>query len=459
MNFVELKHKLVSGEFDILVGLVEDEHFDAKSGKYDFSDDGGRLELAKDVSSFANRSGGIIVIGAKTTDDPSFYGRRVESISLFPFSLINPPDYHNVIKDWMYPRPDNIEIEWIPSKNESDRGLVYIFIPDQPENLRPFLIKKDIDPTSNRKRKEILFGYVERVSHSSDPVTVENLHTMLRLGKENRWKEDVGNRLAAIEAKLSESPEEKERKNNLEQIILSRVSKSIDACGLTNYRTYSLAISPTEQTEVGSILTSTPDSIAKTMEEPPQLRYAGWAMETGDRAKIIGGELRRVKSDEYKILDLYRDGTLIFACRADEALLGWGHTFGKTRINPIALVEITYMFFNFYELVFKRLEPSVQECRVWIQFRNLHEGGLITSLAPYGVDAHAQRTDFYRRNAPESNYLGQVSVDITAFSASKAALAVLREIYGWFGIEQDKIPYLTDDLTGVDVEKLKNPKH
>jgi predicted HTH transcriptional regulator len=161
MNFIELKQKLASSEFDILIGLVEDEHFDAKSGKYDLSSDGGRLELAKDVSSFANRSGGIIVIGAKTTDDPSFYGRRIESISVFPFSLINPPDYHNVIKDWMYPRPDNTEIEWVPSKNESDKGLVYIFIPDQPQNLRPFLIKKDIDPTTNRKRKEILFGYVE----------------------------------------------------------------------------------------------------------------------------------------------------------------------------------------------------------------------------------------------------------------------------------------------------------
>lgn len=457
MNFVDLKNNLVSNEFDMLVGLVEDEHFDAKSGKYDFSDDAGKLELAKDVSSFANRLGGIIVIGAKTTEDPAFYGRRVESISLFPFSLINPSDYHNVIKDWIYPRPDNIEIEWVPSKNESDKGLVYIFVPNQPENLRPFLIKKDIDLTTNRKRKEILFGYVERVSHTSDPVTVEHLHTMLRISRENRWKEDLGRRLAAIEAKLSESPEQKERKKNLEQIILSRVSKSIEACGLTNHRTYSLVISPNEHSEVRSLLTSTADSIAKLMEEPPHLRYAGWALDTGDRAKIIGGELRRVKSDEYKILDLYRDGTLILSCRADETHLGFGQSFGKTRINPIALVETTYMFFNFYELVLKRLEPPVQVCRVWIQFRNLHENSLVTSLAPHGVDAHAQRVDIYRRNAPESNYLGGASIDATTFDASKAALAVLREIYGWFGIEEDKIPYLTDDLTGVDVEKIKNP--
>jgi hypothetical protein len=41
---------------------------------------------------------------------------------------------------------------------------------------------------------------------------------MLRLGKENRWQEDVGNRLSAIEAKLSESPQEKERKKTLREL-------------------------------------------------------------------------------------------------------------------------------------------------------------------------------------------------------------------------------------------------
>lgn len=240
--------------------------------------------------------------------------------------------------------------------------------------------------------------------------------------------------------------------------MLTRVGKSIDAAGLTKYRTYSLAVSPVDSTEVRSILSSTSDSIAKLLEEPPELRYGGWGMETGDRAKLIAGELRRVKSDEYKVVDLYRDGTLVFACRADEALLGWGNTFGRTRINPIALVEITYMFFNFYDVVLKKLDPPAKDCRVWIQFQNLHESGEITSLAPHGVAARTQRIDFYRHNAPESNYLGRISIAASSFDASKAALVVLKEIYAWFGIEAEKIPYLTDDNSAVDVEKIKNPK-
>ncbi|MBI5475076.1 MAG: hypothetical protein HY961_22255 [Ignavibacteriae bacterium] len=455
MNFIDLRSRLASGEFDFLIGLVEDEHFDAKSGKYDLIGESGKLELAKDVSSFANRSGGIIVIGAKTTDDPAFYGRRIDSVSLFPFNLINPTDYHNIIKDWIYPRPENVDVDWIPSKDESDKGLVYIFVPDQPENLRPFLLKKDVDPSTNRRRKEILFGYAERVSHSSDPVTVEAFHLMVRHGRENRWKEDIGSRLAAIEARLSESPEEKERKKNLEQIVLPRVGRSVEAAGLKEHRTYSLVVSPVDSTEVESILSSTPDSIASLLEQPPPLRYAGWGMETGDRAKLIGGEIRRVKADEYKVLDLYRDGTLVFACRADEALLGWGNRFGKTRINPVALIETTYMFFKFYELVLARLEPVINEARVWVLFHNLHSGGEITSLAPHGVDSTSQITDFYKRDAPENDYVGRVRIEIQNFDASRTAVLILREIYGWFGIESDKIPYLTTDKAAIDVERIK----
>ena len=458
MTFTEIRNQLVSGDFGFLVGLVEDEHFDAKNGKYDLSSEAAKQELAKDISSFANRSGGLIIIGLQTSNDALFYGRRVASISTVPFSMINPPDYHNVIKDWIYPRPKEIEIDWVVSKEEPTKGLAYIFVPNQPENLRPFLIKKDIDPATNRKRKEILFGYVERISHSSDPVGIESLHTMFRLGRENRWKEDVGVRLAAIEAKISEPPEVSKRKQNLEQIVFSRLEKALEASGLRDHRTYCLAVSPVDTTEVQSILSSTASSIAKLMEEPPELRYGGWAMETGDSARLIDGELRRVKSDGYKILEVYRDGTFIFACRADEALLGWGPTFGKTRINPLALIETTYMYFSFYEHVLKRFQKPANKLQVWIQFRNLHAQGMITSLAPHGVEAFSHRSGLYQRNAPETKFNTRIDIDPANFEPAQIALRALKETYAWFGIEDDKIPYTTADGNAVNVEMIKNLK-
>ena len=138
MTYAEIKNEIDAANFDVLIGLIEDEHFEAKSGKYDFSNDSGKLELAKDVSSFANRSGGIIVIGAKTSDNPAFFGRRVDALSLTTCDLINESDYHNVIKLGFYPCPDNIQIAWVPSTQDLQRGLFYILIPNQLENLRPF---------------------------------------------------------------------------------------------------------------------------------------------------------------------------------------------------------------------------------------------------------------------------------------------------------------------------------
>ena len=458
MNFIDLKNTIISGSFNILIGMLEDEHFEVKSGKYDFSSDHGKQELAKDISSFANRSGGIIVIGAKTTDDPSFFGRRVDSISPFSVSLINPSDYHNVIKDWIYPRPENIEIEWIPLETDPDLGLLYIFIPNQPDNIRPFLLKKEIDPQTGRKRKEILFGYVERLSHTSDPVSVSSFHSMIRQGRENRWKEDFDNRLAAIEGKLSESPEDKERKKNFSQLAIARIDKAIDAVGLKEQRTYSLAISPLELTQVRSFLSSSADSISKLLEKPPQLRNNGWGMDTEDRARIIGGELRRVKSDEYKVIDLYRDGTLIFSCRADESLLCWGQNYNHKRINPLALIETTYLFFNLYTNILEWLDPPVKDLRLWIQFKNLQSNEEISSLAPYGVGTTAQLFGHNRKSAPDNNYLNELSVTVSEFKDTLTAVSALREIYAWFGIEVDQIPYLVDDHSAIDINKIINQR-
>ncbi|HEY9165077.1 MAG TPA: hypothetical protein VIS48_02835 [Candidatus Kryptonia bacterium] len=453
MDFLQLKDKLLLGEFDSLIGMIEDEHFDAKSGKYDFSREAGKQELAKDVSSFANRSGGIIVIGAKTKDDnPAFFGRRVESISLLPTSTINPTDYHNVMKEWIYPIPERIEADWALSKSDPTRGLFYIFIPAQPEDPRPFLITKDVDPATNLKRKEILFGYVERVSHSSNPASAKTIHTTLRHGRENRWREEVANRLAAIEFTLSEPPEDKERRKNLQGVVEKKVDVAIEAAGLGPYRAYGLAICPVDSSMVQAFLSSASDSIARKMEQPPVLRKNGWDMYTSGRADLVGGDLRRAKSDEYKILDLWRDGTLVCVLRGDESLLG--HVFGRTRINSLTLIELTYMFFNFYELVLKKLKPPVNKLKAWWFFRNVHQDNEATALAPGPIDRIGGR-GYNLFEAPSDSVLGEVELSAINFDAAKDSAKLLKDVYGWFRIDSDNIPYLTDDKSSVNLEIIK----
>jgi len=367
-------------------------------------------------------------------------------------------DYQNILDDWIYPKLNGIRIAWTPSKDDHTKGLVHIFIPNQPGTLRPFLIKKDIDPTTNQKRKEILFGYAERLSHSSKPATIETLHTMLRLGRENQRFQNLEGRVAIIETLLSQRSEETERKKNLELIVSKRIDQAVDAANLRSIPHYSITTTPMESTEVESLLSSTDDSITRLLENPPKLRYAGWAMETEDRARLVGGELRRVKVEQYKLLDLYRDGTLVFVCTADESLLGWGNTFGRGRINPLALIEITYMYFDFYSKVINRFASPVRSLQVEVRLENLLSKETKFSLAPHGVGAMSQRIPHYLHAAPETRFSFRRKLDLDTFDAAKAAYQVIREIYAWFGIEEDRIPYLTRERNAVSVDRLKDPK-
>jgi len=449
----ELKNAIDRGDFDALIDLIEDEHLEAKGGKYDTSLEAGKQELAKDVSSFANGSGGIIVIGPKTSDDPAFYGRRISEVNLVPFDLINSSDYHNIIKAWIYPRPQGIDIKWISSNQQPGRGLFYVFVPNQPENLRPFLITKDIDLATNRKRKEILFGYAERVSHTSDPLDFHAVHTLIRLGRENRWREQLDGRLASIETKLSHSPNQEQSAGQLEEALSSRTAIALEAGGLEDLRSFSLAISPIQIADVRSFLSSGDESIARIIENPPSLRQYGWGVSTGNPARLISGELRRTMVEGYSVLDLYRDGTLVFACRADERLLGFN--LGKTRINPVALVETTYQFLALYDLVLKDLTNQPTDLQLSIQFRHMHRAGLVATLSPYGVDSTYQSLPQFQRGAPGNDYQKQISIDAAHAKPAIAAFLALREIYAWFGIEEDKIPYLNQDSTAVDPETIK----
>ena len=259
----------------------------------------------------------------------------------------------------------------------------YIFTPNQPEHLRPFLIKKDIDPTTNRRRKEILFGLVERVSHSSDPTSIEALHGQLRVGREASWRRESIQGLIHLESRRVEAQEQFERKKNLESLLTTRAQTAIESVGLKGKPCYSLVTAPIEITEVQTLLSSGPDSIARLLENPPSLRYAGWGMETETLSSLGGTPAGQ--SQEYELLDLYRDGTFVFACTADHSLLGWGNTFGDGRINPLALIEITYMYFYFYTEIVKKFSTSIDRLQIEVRFqKSFRERAQILTFTVWG---------------------------------------------------------------------------
>ena len=168
--------KIISdGDFKSLIGKIENDFFDCKGQIYDLKNESSKRELAKDVSSFANLNGGYILIGPKTKNSETHFGDEVIEISLFDQNLVNPNQYLNVIKDWIYPDEiQGIKVYWKASKIDNNKGIIVIEIPAQKESLKPFLISKIVE--EEKKISETIFGYAERKRDRSDPKKIKDIY-------------------------------------------------------------------------------------------------------------------------------------------------------------------------------------------------------------------------------------------------------------------------------------------
>jgi len=75
-------------------------------------------------------------------------------------------------------------------------------------------------------------------------------------------------------------------------------------------------------------------------------------------------------------------------------------------------------------------------------------------LAPHALTSAAQMFGMEMHEAPESAVTITRKFQITTFEPTAAAYAVVREIYLWFGVNDDKIPYITD--SHVDTSAIVN---
>lgn len=222
----ELEKIISGGDFNLLVGKIENDFFDCKSQIYDLNKEYSKRELAKDVSSFANLNGGYILIGPKTKDSETRFGEEINEINSIDKSLIDTNQYNNVINDWIYPKIDGVEIKWITMK-EDNKGILIIKIPPQRVNQKPFLIKKNVE---GKKNTEVIFGYSRRKQDKSEPLKIEDLHRAVRDGLlydkniENRF-----NNLESIIQPILNKRREEEQENKDKEIINKRVNNILQS--------------------------------------------------------------------------------------------------------------------------------------------------------------------------------------------------------------------------------------
>jgi hypothetical protein len=180
LGLEDIRALVESGDLQKFVGEFEGPHLDAKSQPYVFTDgDHAKRELAKDITAFANASGGCIIIGADTVRPALQEGEQISGLKPFPVTLFSTDQYEKIIEEWLYPRPGGLIVRWYPDPNIPTSGVGLIFVPAQDPVTKPYMITRTI---VEKKSTETLFGYAERRLDRTYVKSVVELQHALRVG-------------------------------------------------------------------------------------------------------------------------------------------------------------------------------------------------------------------------------------------------------------------------------------
>lgn len=414
---------LKSGHFDQFKGAIEDDSLEYKAEPYRLDDEHQKHELAKDVSALANAKGGVIIIGVQTERDVTHSTDIIVKIRSFPSTLIKVSQYEDVVRAWVYPPIKQLEIKWFQSSADASLGLVGIIVPEQDALWRPFLLTRSIEQSG--RISTTLFGYAERGNGKSVPMSVQQLHTILRDG----YRVGTG-------ALIPISPTKSETSRDLREQLDAKIEKAIEAVSLGDRPVFILAATPTESTDVELLFSGRDTEPVKLLEAPPELRPHGFGPGAGMNSRIIEGKCRRTVIPEYKLLEAWRDGSIIMIAAGDAEFLAWGNRSDNSlRINQLVLIECAYLFAKLTHafLHYASPEPRSFNYVLSIQRMSLKDHcilfpGPLTEF-PHGEN-RASGSDF------TVSLRGNIADDpgITSYQ-------LISRVYHWFGFEDDRIPY------------------
>lgn len=429
----EIIEILKKKDFSSLIGLPESIFFDAKREPYNLSDNKCKQELAKDISSSANSVGGVVVIGLDAPKDVNQSFDIVKSLTRIKHSSINVETYKNIIKDWVYPIPIGLEIDFIEDSNQL--GFLFIYIPTQDEKLKPFLITKTDGQGKNGKPSNNLFGYAIRSGDQSLPSNAYQLQEILKKGI--NFETIISGELQSLKNKLDDIGIKKEPKEIDAEKIRSVFSELQSKVELSNLRTLGIVFIPKKDTQL-PILES---ELKNILRDHKEYRYAGWDIHRFYEPEIGAGKFTAIEK-KYLGIQVFKDGSFYSCCSLERNWLSHATPDGENRINTLALFEYVTHLTEFYFKVFNALEPSIDDIKVSVSFKNmLPPESSKTSISKFKADDY--QLWYGSKYAPENEDF--ISFDMDEKDPKVASYKIIKEIYNWFGIGGDDLPYTIEE--------------
>ena len=424
---------------------VETEYLEFKSEPYRLDQDLQKQELAKDVSGLANAGGGLILIGFKTTKDTKILGDYVTELRPVPNSLFRSEQYQSIIDEWVYPAPA-VRLIWVPAAD--DRGFGVIDVSAGDPELRPYLLKRLT--TSEEKRVEIVIGYCERRRTNVQSLSAQEIHALLRAG---RSAHEVGSQYRLIHDTLqlivegqSQAVQAERTQRNMQHqaAVFERDKRQALATGeFETIPNLLVAAYPSEPVQMRGLLDSSESDLIHVLHDPPRLKGNGWDLTMDRPIENIHGRLRRGAVPGWKLLQLSRDGVLMFLGRGDDGFLSYSldqHGDRPYLLNPFVLAHCVYVFALFSQSVFRFATPPPREMIYVLELRNMTNAGKPALLHPnHGKMNVYPAVELYRPMPWESNSFQIQSPPETP--PGEITYELVSEVYVWFGFDRHRVPY------------------
>lgn len=154
-----------------------------------------------------------------------------------------------------------------------------------------------------------------------------------------------------------------------------------------------------------------------------------------------------------KVLELYRNGTVLFVGGIHKEFLAWNGVSQVTgeesySINPLTLTEVLLNFSSFVLLAVSAMTPKPQMLKGYLILTRMAPSGEPgTRLSPMYIGNQLDIITGESRSAPEGEMVHEFAIEADSLFLEKLAYTIAAEIYLWFGFDVTQIPFLAQDST------------
>lgn len=225
--------------------------------------------------------------------------------------------------------------------------------------------------------------------------------------------------------------------------------------------TYILALTPDQPNRVKRLFEFGEGMPNKVLEEPGAFRYAGWNMETRDQAHIVEGKCVELNNGDRKKLRLYEDGTFAVTGAIDSNFLAWGDRTPEeaVRIHALAIIEFTTAFVYLYQRLMPYLENAPANLAFHVEITSGKVNNQYLRIVPYAINTYGFmfRDDAGFLTEENPTHTGIITANDVLTDPDRAAYEIVRRLFLFFSIAENKIPYTVDKdgVRRIDVGKIK----